>query len=131
MELFITVVMSVIAFKYDHLNYLFRRLYPYSEQLDNLTNVLLDKYEAGNYNVELDEYTIQIEGLGTLWISNYPYSYGHYWDHTIRTKKESVSYKTFKRVRKLHLKLLDEKKLLDKQKELDYYNEKLKQLTGE
>jgi hypothetical protein len=99
--------------------------------MDSLTNILLDKYESGNYDVELGEHTIRIEGLGRLWIANYPYSYGHYWDNMMELKNESVSYKTFKRVRKLHLKLLDEEKLLDKQKELDYYNEKLKQLTGE
>lgn len=133
----ILILCLVSYFIYDRANHKYEQRLPYDEDLDTLTKLLLDKAESGEYRVTLHEYTIRVDNadtgdmIGNLWISNYPYSYGHFYDYSNNSVNHSVSYETFKRTRALHLKLLAEKKALEDKQRKGYIESKIKQLSGE
>lgn len=133
----ILILCLVSYFTYDRINHRFRQLYPYSEELDTLTQMLLKRAESVEYKLTLGEHTIKVECSINpdfkeyLWIANYPFAYGQYYSLREDLGKYSVSYETFRRTRVLHLKLLAEKKALEEKQRKEYIESKIKQLSGE
>jgi len=127
--LILLVCFAPVIIYYDHLNFLMRRLRPYDEDLDTCTNALLDLIDKNGVD-SWDNYTLNVkvgDNVERIWISNYPYSYGMFYEGD---NTKGISYKTFKRVRKIHLGLL-EKQELDKAARIKAIrDETLKRLKG-
>ena len=114
MELLYLLLLAVIAltiYKFKEWNFYFQQTYKVDNDLDLITN-LLDDIECDKVAVKLTEYTIKVmysDETRYIWISNHPYSYGHYYSHhdAFIFDYKGIKYDTYKRVRKLHDHLLN------------------------
>lgn len=128
MELLYLSLLAVIAlsvYKFKEWNFYFKQTYKVDNDLDLITNLLLDDIECDKVEVKLTDYTIEVmysDETRYIWISNHPYSYGHYYHHhnTFIFNYKGIKYSTYKRVRKLHNHLLN---LQEQQKKAKITNE--------
>lgn len=112
LNLLLLVVIALTAYKFKEWNFYFQQTYKVDKDLDLITNLLLDDIECDKVVVELTEHTIEVKYNDQnryIWISNHPYSYGHYYHHhdTFIFDNKGIKYATYKRVRKLHNDLLN------------------------
>lgn len=136
----ISIILLIALFLYllmggaKKLRYKITTLRPYNDALDRLTLAVLAKIKEKKYDIKLSEYTIEVfdqnyQRVGSLWISNYPYSYGFF--YVSLDIKYSVSHSTSEKVRRLHLQLLNEKKSIALSAHTMYFEGMIKQVEGE
>lgn len=109
--LFLLLVGGLVVYKFKEWNFYFQQNHKVDENLDLITNLLLDDIEYNNTPLELGEHTIRVlrsDKIRYIWISNHPYAYGHYYTHDtpLLYRYKGIKYSTYKRVRKLHNHLL-------------------------